>query len=1134
MKKSSLLFILFCIILPEIPGQTIPGRIQPRDPVRDEAVRIWEEDVTIPTYLTGEPDPNPMFYFGRAYQGAEGRVYPYPLYDKLTGVRKDKSYKMVYLENEYIKIGILPEAGGRIFSALDKTNNYNFIYTQHVIKPALIGMLGAWISGGLEWNIPHHHRASSFLPVQYHLSENPDYSKTVWVGELELRHRTRWNVGYTLKPGKSYIEITVRMFNSSPFVQSVLCFANTAVHANENYQVIFPPSTQFVTHHSKRDFTTWPVATTTYGGADFTKGVDVSWYKNHYNSNSMFAWNYAEDFVGGYDHGKDAGIICYADHNTVPGKKFWTWGNAPHGKMWDQTLTDDDGPYLELMVGAYSDNQPDYSWMQPNEVKDITQIWYPLRGTGGAKKANENAAINLEFDSEGSAVINIYATGKIPDGKVVVKDRDKTIQEIPAELSPDKPFSRTVKLQSYTRKENIIVYLYQGDNELIRYQPVSMATLPLPTPVVPPPTPEKISSIEELYLAGRRIDQFHNPSLEPDTYWEEALKRDSLDTRVNIAMGINRLKKARFAEADKYLKRALIRLTAGYTTPQEGEANYYLGIARKALGFTDDAYTNFFKSIWSESFKAPGFRALAEIDCERGDFEKALENINFSVSSNGLNVSSLILKASILRHLNKREEAMETVNEVLNIDPLNVTAVTEKWLIDDNVLPSDQLIAILNRYPENVLETAMFYSNSGLPEDAVLVLKEFTGKEGDRTDISPMVYYYLGYFTGKSGRPVEMKFYYGLAAAQKPDFVFPFQYEAIDVLRNASEVMPDDAMALYFLGNLLYDWQPAEAIKCWGKSTSLKPDFPIVRRNLALGYANFENDLTKAIGTLEKAVSSGKRYAMHFFELDELYQAAGTSPEKRLAILEKNHDVVNLRDDALSHEIALLVFMGRSNEALKLMTNRRFNVWEGGARFNVTDYWTDAYLMLGHAEMKKGNHKKAAEYYKLSVDYPSTLQTAKGASSGRFPEASWWTGFAYNASGDSKKAVKEWNSAVESIPEARGGRQYGINSESMSLFYQALSLRKLGQKAKASEIFNQLVNSGNRSLQNRDQIDFFAKFGQQQSQRSSLGMTHFVIGLGYLGLEKRAEAEAEFRKALEICPDHLYSKIFLGNKDWKL
>src|SRR5215471_20964413 len=170
------------------------------------AVKVYEADVVLPTYLAGPPDPNPMFYFGRDSQGAEGRIYPYPLYDNLTNQRGEKSYHLVYLENEYVKIAIAPEIGGRLLSALDKTDGYDFIYHQHVIKPALIGLIGAWISGGIEWNIPHHHRATSALPVQYKMEENSDGSKTIWVGELELRARMRWVVGYTLRPGKAYLE----------------------------------------------------------------------------------------------------------------------------------------------------------------------------------------------------------------------------------------------------------------------------------------------------------------------------------------------------------------------------------------------------------------------------------------------------------------------------------------------------------------------------------------------------------------------------------------------------------------------------------------------------------------------------------------------------------------------------------------------------------------------------------------------------------------------------------------------------------------------------------------------------------------------------------------------------------------
>ena len=172
--------------------------ILPHLTLAQSLVTFSEVNEVIPTYLAGPPDPNPMFFFGQGSQGAEGRIYPYPLYDNLTNLKSNKTYHVVYLENEYVKIGIMPEIGGRLFSAVDKTNNYDFIYRQHVVKPALIGLLGAWISGGIEWNIPHHHRASTFIPVQWSREDNADGSKTIWVGELEVRQRMRWAVGYTL------------------------------------------------------------------------------------------------------------------------------------------------------------------------------------------------------------------------------------------------------------------------------------------------------------------------------------------------------------------------------------------------------------------------------------------------------------------------------------------------------------------------------------------------------------------------------------------------------------------------------------------------------------------------------------------------------------------------------------------------------------------------------------------------------------------------------------------------------------------------------------------------------------------------------------------------------------------------
>jgi len=182
----------------------------------NNSVKIWQQPVVIPTYRVEPPDLNPMFYKGEVYQGAKKTIYPYPFFDKVTDIRESKTYNAVYLENEYLEISFLPELGGRLFSALDKTNNYDFFYRQHVIKPALIGMLGAWISGGIEWCVLHHHRATTFMPVDYTLSENPNGSKTIWFGEIERRHRMKWVIGATLHPDKSYLEVTVKIFNRTP------------------------------------------------------------------------------------------------------------------------------------------------------------------------------------------------------------------------------------------------------------------------------------------------------------------------------------------------------------------------------------------------------------------------------------------------------------------------------------------------------------------------------------------------------------------------------------------------------------------------------------------------------------------------------------------------------------------------------------------------------------------------------------------------------------------------------------------------------------------------------------------------------------------------------------------------------
>ncbi len=602
-------------------------------------VTLTEQQVKIPTYLIGPPEVNPQFYFGGASQGAQQHIYPYPSYDNLTTEKVNKPYNMVYLENEYLKIGILPEIGGKIFDATDKTNGYHFFYKQSVIKPALISLLGAWISGGVEWDLPHHHRATSFIPVQYTTEESSDGSKTVWVGELELRDQMRWAVGITLHPGKSYVEASFRVINRTPLPVSMLCFSNVAVHVDEDYQVIFPPSTQWGTGHGKRDFTTWPID---------ANGVDLSWYKNIPGSRSVFAWNYSDDFMAGYDHGKHVGTMAIADHNVVSGKKFFTWGDGPQGHTQDTLLTDSDGPYIEMMVGAYSDNQPDYSWLAPYETRMWSQFWYPFRDIDGVKKANIDAGVNLTVTT-GRARVGFVSTSEWRDATVTLKLKDQTLLEEKVVINPGKPYVKEVPLPANADEHDLRAALSDGGKELVAYSPVKLMPEPQPKPVTPFAPPAQIKSNDELYLAGLRMDQFRAPGVSPEAYWMEALSRDPGDVRVNTVMGIEAIRGGRYDDAEKYLRAAVGRAADRFTTPKDGEPYYYLGLALQAQGQTDDAFNQFSKATWSGAWKAPGYFGMAQIAALRGDRSNVIAYVDHSLESNSNNTRALALKADAMR-----------------------------------------------------------------------------------------------------------------------------------------------------------------------------------------------------------------------------------------------------------------------------------------------------------------------------------------------------------------------------------------------------------------------------------------------------------------------------------------------------
>ncbi len=1083
-------------------------------------VKMHEEEWTIPTYPVAPPDKNPMFFKGESYQGASRYIYPYAMNDVISNEETNKQWKTLILENEYIKLCVIPDIGGKLYYGTDKTDGYNFIYKNDAVKPSNIGMLGAWVSGGIEWCVIHHHRASTMLPVDYDLKENSDGSKTIRIGETELRHRMRWTIGITVYPGKSYYSADVRILNSTPFTNTFLYWANVAAHTDKDYQVIFPPSISVATYHAKNSFTNWPVSTEIYNGYDFTRGVDLSWWINSVSQDSYFAYDMKEDFMGGYDHGKEAGTVEIGDHNIVKGAKLWEWGSGPQGQATEARLTDNAGPYVEIMTGAFSDNQPDYSWIRPYEVKTFRQYWYPVRDIQGFKYANLNGAVNIEKRENNNVFLGYYSTQKISKAKIILRKNGVTVFEKTTEISPEKAFTATIRLDGQFNNTDLSTEMKNTENNevLVSYTPVENKPAgKLPETVKRPPLPKDIATVEELYLEGSRILQFYNPTLNAMDYFEEALTRDPSDIRTNTAVGNIYLKNGDYKTARTYFCRAIKRLTKDYTRPSNCEPLYLEGLTLKALGMYDEAIDTLYRATWDYAWHSAAYLELSRISCLQANFEKAMGQVSESLSTNFKNNSAIDLKASVQRRLGNIEGAITTLKDIIQNDPLDFRAANESYLLavaSGNTDLSEKIVTDLNRkmrdFDQNYLELAVGYLNDGQAVEAEDVLNRFKGE-------NQMISYYLGYIQDMKGNRDEAEKFFKKASSQPVDYGFPFRLESVKVLELASEYNPDDAKPFYYLGNLLYDKQPQKAIENWEKAVKCDPSQAIAWRNLGWGYYQHSHDIQKSINAYERALALKKDDPVYYAELDPLYEMNNTPIDIRLKLFDGADDVVKKRDDSFVREIIVLNLAGIYEKAVEELTNSNFHFREGSSR--VRDITVDAHLLYGKNFLSEKKYSQAIEQF-LSLRGASENSGSDFNDDPRSPQINYYIGLAYEAMGQKAKA--------RSFFEKSSKQE--VRYTSYIKYYQGMSNLKLGKKDLAEKIFGSLIDEGDRLIKQGSVTDFFAKFGEREAENVRLSNAYQIKGLGYKGLGDTKAATENLKKAVDLSASNLWANAELGEK----
>ena len=1124
-------------------------------------LKAWRETVVIPTYEIGKAEKNPIFLEKRVYQGSSGVVYPYPVIESISDEKTDKEWHAVWLENDYIKVMILPELGGRVQMAYDKIKQRHFVYYNHVIKPALVGLTGPWISGGIEFNWPQHHRPSTYLPVDSKIEENADGSVTVWVNEMEMMFHQKGMAGFTLYPDKAYLEIKGRVSNRTPIPQTFLWWANPAVAVNDYYQSVFPQDINAVFDHGKRAVSSFPIATGTYYKMDYSAGVDISNYKNIKVPTSYMGVNSKFDFEGGYENDTKAGMLHVANHHVSPGKKQWTWGNGDFGRAWDRNLTDADGPYIELMAGVFTENQPDFTWLMPYEEKRFTQYFMPYRELGVVKCATKDLIMNITEvggKEEGSSAearkvnLMLFATsrqkvritlqGDAEDGTAM----GETYCDKEVEISPETIYEEVIAVGS-TQLDELTLRVYSPQGKLLMtWHAEADEIRPIPDPAEAALLPEQIKTNDQLYLTGLHLEQYRHATYSPVDYYEEALRRDPMDYRCNNALGLWYIRKCRFEKAEHYLRKAVKVLMKRNPNPYDGEPVYNLALALMYQGRIDEAYDMFYKSTWNAAWQDAGFFACAELSLMQHRLEDAMEEVENCLIRNTHNHKARALKAVILRKTGRTEEAKEWCRESLEIDPFNYGCLFEMYLLEKDEAVLSDIRTLMHAMPNNYKELALDYVGAGCYEEAQQVLREAIAAGAE----TPMTHYYMGWTSLRMGNEQAACEEFKAAEATPSDYCFPNRAEAVLALRaaidNSDAATPK---ALYYLGCLYYDKRQYDlAATYWQKSAGLDATFPTVWRNLALAYYNKKQDAAEAVECMEKAFALDESDARVFMEQDQLYKRIGHPHADRLTLLQKHPDLVAQRDDLLLEEITLLNQTGCYEEAMAKLDAHKFHPWEGGEGKVSGQYQLSrleiAKRLLAEAEQEvsgsdaKKKAEKAISLLEECLVYPPHLGEGKlhGAQENDFY---YFLGCAYDIKGMTAEARECWEKATAGPQEPTAAMYYN-DAKPDKIFYQGLALHRLGRDAEANGRFYKLINYGKNHLFDDVVMDYFAvSLPDLQIWEGDLNVSNqihckYMLALGYYGMGDMKHAVRYLHEASEMDVNHLGILSFKTLVDLKM
>ena len=867
---------------------------------------IREESWEIKTYPFFDPNPIPIVV-------VNPEIYPYFTFDGFSHLGSEQSWKVVRLENDYLQVFVLPEIGGKVWGALERSTGNEFIYRNEVIKFRHIAMRGPWTSGGIEFNFGLvGHAPTVATPVDYVLRKNEDGSVSCFVGAMDLASRTRWHVEIRLPKDKAYFETRSSWYNRSPFVQSYYNWSTAAVSGRNDLQYLYP-GRHVLAHNTFATPDTWPVD---------RQGHDLSWYKNNNfgGSKSHFVYGQYAHFFGGYWHHLNFGYGHWARYNEVPGQKVWIWALSREGAIWENLLTDTDGQYSEPQAGRLF-NQSDHEFFPPYSGDTWTELWFPIKDIGGVVEASPYGVLNAERDGN-EIKIGINALQTLNE-TLVVTHGTETLYRGTVALEPMETWQYTLNAPTEGSPLQIAVgnrLFYTDDPDLnVLYRPFGYAEF-------------DTSMTEERFRAAAYYEkqrEYDRAMAEYRTVLSEEPYHLRALTRLASLYG----RRGDYEEGLSYAARALER------EMYDPDANYAYGVLARRLGQLLDAKETLGWAARSMAYRANALTQIAEIYIQENNFEWALDYAKRALRYDAGNNRTLEALVIIYRKLGSPSEAKRVLAQLEEQDPLNHLIRFERYLADSTEGTETAFTGdIRNELPhESFLELAVYYHELGLDDEAVRILRMAPGH--------PMVVYWLAYLL-RQKRPAESNSYLAHADGLDPALVFPFREESIPVFKWASSVRPNDWKARYYLGLIYWGKGRKEEAARWLDSCG-QPDFaPYYVTRAQLGI---DLDSNAVLSFIQKAVDvdpDGWRYRHH---LVEQYTAMGQFEDALTAAEEAFEAFPEQIESAMDYAGALFD-NARYAEALAIFNDVDMLPYEGSSETHDLFMRTQVYLALERIE----------------------------------------------------------------------------------------------------------------------------------------------------------------------------------------